>query len=361
MFFYEGYVCPVCKSKFKESEDIVACPDCGAPHHRDCWNQVGHCLFADDHGTSRQWKRPHDTESTQPPRSKADSQNFNTGRVNTCSRCGKANPEFAEFCARCGLALKPPDWSSRDNSKRGAPHQPPYGPPPFSGRYGEYTPFRMPMMDPFGGISHDENIDGIPAEDYVTFIGNNSHYYMPRFLKMSRSGSRASWNWPAFLFTPYWLLYRKNYFAGGLLLILSMLQTIINNFILAYYIQPALDMSTDRAMMESLYQLIESGNYTIYFTIISLMFLVNILVRIIFGLIGNSIYKKTAVSRIRRIREKTGIDRILRQETAQNTEIVSEYRRELAAQGGVSLILVAVASGILWFGQMLFQALIFYL
>ena len=31
MFFYEGYICPVCGKKFQESDDIVACPECGAP------------------------------------------------------------------------------------------------------------------------------------------------------------------------------------------------------------------------------------------------------------------------------------------------------------------------------------------
>ena len=55
MFFYEGYTCPVCGEKFKESDDIVACPECGAPHHRDCWKKEGHCHFVADHGTDRQW------------------------------------------------------------------------------------------------------------------------------------------------------------------------------------------------------------------------------------------------------------------------------------------------------------------
>ena len=26
---YKGNTCPVCKQKFKESDDIVVCPDCG--------------------------------------------------------------------------------------------------------------------------------------------------------------------------------------------------------------------------------------------------------------------------------------------------------------------------------------------
>lgn len=361
MFFYEGYICPVCKEKFNQTDDIVACPDCGAPHHRHCWNNEGHCVYADDHGTPRQWKRPHDSE--QPPVGQTSRPFYGAagaGNVNTCSRCGKANPQFAEFCSRCGYGLKPPEWSSNDNAQRGGGFYNGYN-TPFPGGYGEYMPYHVPITDPFGGVAHGEKINGISAEDYVTYIGNNSAYYLPRFLKLSQGGSRASWNWSAFLFTPYWFLYRKNYLAGGILLFLSLLQTIINNFILAYYIQPALNMSSDRAMFDSMLQLIESGRYSIYFTIITLMFLVNILIRVILGLSGNLLYMRTATARIRRISESTGMSRVLNQDTEQNSEVVHDYRRELAAQGGVSFVLVAVASGVLWFGQMLFQALLVYM
>ena len=42
MDFYK-YKCPVCNKQFKESDDIVVCPDCGAPHHRECWEKEGKC------------------------------------------------------------------------------------------------------------------------------------------------------------------------------------------------------------------------------------------------------------------------------------------------------------------------------
>ena len=72
MFFYEGYTCPVCGEKFKESDDIVACPECGAPHHRDCWKKEGHCHFVADHGTDRQWVRPQAGDSANSAESAAD-------------------------------------------------------------------------------------------------------------------------------------------------------------------------------------------------------------------------------------------------------------------------------------------------
>ena len=36
--------CPVCNRKFEEGDDVVYCPECGTPHHRDCYKAVGHCV-----------------------------------------------------------------------------------------------------------------------------------------------------------------------------------------------------------------------------------------------------------------------------------------------------------------------------
>ena len=68
MFYYEGQACPVCGKAFEETDDIVSCPECGAPHHRACWLAAGHCHFADRHGTPEQWTRPEaDTATEEPP------------------------------------------------------------------------------------------------------------------------------------------------------------------------------------------------------------------------------------------------------------------------------------------------------
>lgn len=47
-----------------------------------------------------------------------------------------------------------------------------------------------------------------PADE-AGYIGNNVWYYQQKFAKMRQSNSKASWNWAAFLFAPYWLVYRK--------------------------------------------------------------------------------------------------------------------------------------------------------
>ena len=53
----------------------------------------------------------------------------------------------------------------------------------------------------------------------VELIGKNAEYYVSRFQSLKWSGKRVSWNWPAFLAAPWWLVYRKLYgWAAGYLL-----------------------------------------------------------------------------------------------------------------------------------------------
>ena len=44
---YQGVCCPVCGKPFQEGDDIVVCPECGAPHHRECYKSLGHCALQD--------------------------------------------------------------------------------------------------------------------------------------------------------------------------------------------------------------------------------------------------------------------------------------------------------------------------
>ena len=101
----------------------------------------------------------------------------------------------------------------RRSAPAGAPVPPPYAPP---ASYGEYAPFRAPVYDAMGGIPIKEEIeDGVTAGEVAQTVGVNTAYYVPRFHRISRSGSKVSWNWFAFLITPCWLVYRKNFLTGG--------------------------------------------------------------------------------------------------------------------------------------------------
>ncbi len=333
MFFYEGCTCPVCGQLFKETDDIVACPECGAPHHRACWKQEGHCHFQDTHGTAQQWSRP------AAPAADGGSAPAAAGGKR-CPNCGQSNPEFAEFCSHCGRELSASDWSSAP------PPPPPQGgyvppyPPPGAGNYGEYMPFHMPVVDPCGGVPKEERICGVTAEDMAYVTGNNSAYYVPRFQRMDKTGSKISWNWPAFLLTPYWLLFRKNYLAGALVLVFNLLSSLLN----AYVYNPLLSQASTMAdLYRQVEAAMEDGSFMLYFWMITLIFVVDLLIRIFFGLTANYWYMRACASRVKKMRQKKP----------------DLYPQELTAAGGTSFLLGASAYAILYFASMLISVLLF--
>jgi ribosomal protein L40E len=73
--------------------------------------------------------------------------------------------------------------------------------------------------------SEDAPLGQTPAEreELAVFVGKNAAYYLKRWDKMMHTGSLASWNWAAFLFSPLWLFYRKMYLSGIIYLIATIL------------------------------------------------------------------------------------------------------------------------------------------
>ncbi len=336
MFFYEGQSCPVCGKAFVEGEDIVACPQCGAPHHRTCWKQEGHCHFADAHGTPRQWSRE-----------KAQAE----AAGKKCPQCGHKNPEFAEFCSHCGRPMEVPDWAAAGQTPpggaagfpNGRPGTPPPGPNPYGpgyGRgygpygpgpggpipgYGEYAPFHMQGFDPLGGVPKDEKIADVDVTDLTVAVGQNTAYYLPKFYKMDRGASRLSWNWPAFLLTPYWLLYRKNYLCGALMLAFTLIQTFIVNYIL--YILLPIDTTSYFSLFQALQAMASNPNQSMYFWMLFGVSMLNLALRVVFGIFGNSLYMGTCVSRVKRLQRDNPDD----------------YKAQLPTAGGVSFVLGMLA------------------
>ena len=55
-----------------------------------------------------------------------------------------------------------------------------------------------------------------PEDLYRAVIGRNPEYYLERFKRFDAAGKAgASWHWPAFFITFFWLLYRKMWGAAA--------------------------------------------------------------------------------------------------------------------------------------------------
>lgn len=283
MFFYEGQFCPVCGKPFNESDDVVACPQCGCPHHRGCWKNIGHCYFEADHGTPNQWAQGKSTVSQ-----KTNEQ--------ICPRCGTHNPEFAEFCAGCGNEL----ITSENAKDTYTPPVPQYTPPvgKYTPPYGN-APFRP---DAVYDIPENETIEGVPVSEIAALVGNNAHYYLPRFLKMSRGGSKVSWNWAAFLLPYNWLLYRKNILFGIVVFVFTQALSLIFRFA-ATPLQPYMTATTPDAMMEEMITLMSDPRLYLLMCIATVALVLTVAVRILLGLFGTHLYMRRILKKAHQIQD----------------------------------------------------------
>lgn len=259
--------------------------------------QEGHCHFAADHGTERQWA----VGAAQPKKEPAVS-------VVRCPNCGGENPEFAEICGHCGRDLDSIDWSEKEpepSAQQYTPHSH-AAPPPFNTSF--QAPFQVGVQDPYGGVPRTEEIDGITVDEIVELVGPNSAYYLPQFLHMSRTGKKVSWNGAGFLLPHNWLLFRKNLLWGILASVLWCILWAVNYGLYFVADSPAsLPLETQKLVL----------------LISSLAFLVEILLRLAVGLFGNYAYMQLILDKARKLR----------------TNPQPQYNRSFRVSGGTSFAL----------------------
>lgn len=100
-----------------------------------------------------------------------------------CGKCGVNLPEGVEFCPNCGAPAK-------------------------AGKPDDET-----------GVA-----PGIGIDEIELFVGKNAGYYGTVFRKFNIRGQETftpTWNWSAFLFNFWWMLYRKLYLWSLLWLLLT--------------------------------------------------------------------------------------------------------------------------------------------
>lgn len=62
-----GKSCPYCRFPIKERDEVVACGECGTPHHEDCWDDNGGCAVQECAGFTAQAKSTGSKGSHVPP------------------------------------------------------------------------------------------------------------------------------------------------------------------------------------------------------------------------------------------------------------------------------------------------------
>ena len=164
---YTNYKCPVCNNQFTEDDDVVVCPECGTPHHRECYIQNGNCANADKHGTNE----PIEVEFVDVEENNDTSSQTETAEKET------ENPQQIV----------------------------------------------QEVIEEMKGGNGDYMLNGKHVSFYEAAIGKNQKYYIPHFMIMDKTKKSVSWNIAGFFVPLAWCLYRKMYKFAAIILALYVL------------------------------------------------------------------------------------------------------------------------------------------
>lgn len=210
---YKGQVCPVCNKTFEKDDDIVVCPVCGTPQHRECYDSLGHCVNLNRHRENYDYQREQEVNRVEEEEL-------------ICNFCSAVNPANSKFCNSCGkpLNINPNAYTQTQqngNNQNAQNPQPPFG-----------TTF---VMDPLGGVKADEDLgEGVKAGEAAKFVKATTPYYIPQF-KQIKERNRARFSFVGFIFGGGWMLYRKMYKLGAVFTAILALLTLGDLYISIYH------------------------------------------------------------------------------------------------------------------------------
>ncbi len=293
---YNETPCVRCHAFLFPEDDVVYCPVCGAPHHRECYNALGHCALDDLHGTENEYSREKQEQKKQittESNYKSKNDNQNNSALTKCNVCGEDYDKTLTNCPNCNAL----------NLER--------------------TGFRA--FDLYGGVPPEAEFEGgVTAEEVKSFIGGNSFRYLPKFFSIKK-GKKASWNWLAFLAPGAWFLSRKMYKTGILTCISEIICSLLS-IPFTYMFSPT-GIDPTNALRQTAEVIEKNGERLFYIAFILALVstLFSILIRILSALFGDSHYKNFVLTEIKKINK-------------QSENKLEEYRKK----GGVNFFLFII-------------------
>ena len=292
---YIGHKCPVCQKYFHADDDVVVCPECGTPHHRECYEDLGHCMNESLHAQGYDYQE----ENTQ----KQDD-------VKICPSCGHQNDSSHFFCGKCGAPLSPGQNANQQQTQtQGAGFGIPFG--QQQNPQGGNTAFNMPFMDPLAGVDSNTDFgDGITAGEAAKYVKQNTPYFI-RVFNNIKTMNRSKFNFAAALFTGGYLLYRKMYKLGALFAFIQLALLVVESyFTIAYSSLYSEFLNTYYNSMSSGLAVSEIGRYMqglstsqmLILYLPTLVELARIAMMIVFGICFNRMYFKHCKKQICKIK-----------------------------------------------------------
>lgn len=234
----------VCCGKSIEEGQAVYCPDCGAPMHRDCWQEKGGCPLKDKHGGGFTWQ-PAENASQNTANSSAP-----YGQTDYYNQYGGNQPQNPYVQNRNGQSQNPYGQNGSGQSQN------PYGQNPYGqnednrdGDFDSDNPFKG-LFDAYGAgdgfpRKSDEEIEkeysekkymGVSQREMMCFMNVNSPsalYRVALFKYMAEHGKKMSLNFFAGCLAPYNQFY-KGMIPLGLLIMAVNFVTSLPQLIFMY-------------------------------------------------------------------------------------------------------------------------------
>lgn len=326
---YKKYKCPVCNKQFKDGDDIVVCPECGTPHHRECYKLTGHCVNQGLHKSGYSFIDS-EKEKLKVEEQKETAKSFE----------GEYSGDYYyspddDFVAQAKKEVQEKKQAITDNDNT-------------DGGF-----FSIPT------IQVDESfykmrgtIDGLSISDIAATVRTNVSRFIQIFKKQSKTKKKAGWNWAAFFFGSFYLLFRKMYKQGVAFFCLAMTSIIAGEaFILKFapkYVSAVQDFVTQYASNPSgistadAQKLLTTSDAINAQKIVYIILAVMLLLRIIEAIFADYFYKGTVASIIKKVTQQLDEGASFSQAAlffGQDKELDQTQMRRmyLANKGGVTL------------------------
>ena len=169
------------------------------------------------HQEGLSWQNPND-QRPQHQAQRDGVQPDQNGNI-ICPNCGLFCHEEDQFCPNCRFPLHQAPRADRPVVEN-----------PFEGEEVSDTGF----ADMFEAIYADDELDGIPAKDFIFIVRQNYIYFLRVFKIFSQRAKAKIFNWSSFLFGFLYFFYRKMYKIGSILLGIYLL-TNIPSLILSFH------------------------------------------------------------------------------------------------------------------------------
>lgn len=278
---YTGEKCLICSQEFKDNDDVVVCPECGTPYHKECYKEKGSCINKALHGGGKSWEKVTLTEVPTGSARRLPEQS-QTVKTENEEQKDNINDDFQkiEFDAEASC----------------------FG------------------LDPEEIIDEEENITLGETMDYVR---SNRFFYLLAFKRLNNSFLKISINLIAIFYPEYYCVSRKMYIWAAILTVCRVFLQMPAMILMAQTVQmpemPGLDMS----FLDSFIDVTGINK-----RMSEVMMNCDIALCVCFGLIANQLYFRNIISKLKKMR--------VRYPDAE------KYKEVVRTSGGISIVSMVV-------------------